>query len=660
MAFHFQAAAFRCGADIDVVEIERNGFRLSTPPQGGGLCLDTGQLSPAVWTENHYVTADIYHESHDVLVLLFTFHDEANRSITVHYGVLPGVSTRICLPLAALNGEKLFLDRYPGVMQSVIRGDAFVDRKHITTFCISTIPSVVPRSVTISGLSLTGSEPEFNYPHQPYVDELGQLSGKDWVGKMTSSEAMERALREELRLSIHAGAVQSEYGYYGGWKKQRFEASGFFRTEHDGERWWFVDPDGYALFSTGMDCIHPSERMRISGMEHLIPPLPDQEGLFHEAWSPGGYSFGIANLLRAFGEDWHEKWAKLTEYRLRAWGINTIGNWSSPDFIRLSGLPYVYPMADFPATSVTIFRDFPDVFSSEYERNAEKFAGQLISMQDDQRLIGYFMRNEPHWAFVDGLNLTEQMLQSPIRFASKEKFLEWLFGKYETVEALNAAWRSDYERFEEIYEKGLAEWKDQPACRQDCTEFNRVLVRRYVEVPAAACKRAAPNHLNLGMRYAWVANDDILEGCEAFDVFSLNCYQFEPDRELIERIGKRLNMPVMIGEFHFGAADAGMLAYGIRAVASQEDRGKAYRYFVERAASIPELIGVHYFQLNDQPVLGRFDGENYQIGVVDGCQQPYRPFVEAMKRAHERMYSIRTGEIEPFDECPNEIPKTGF
>jgi hypothetical protein len=341
--------------------------------------------------------------------------------------------------------------------------------------------------------------------------------------------------------------------------------------------------------------------------------------------------------------------------------MNTIGNWSSAAFIRHSELPYVYPMEGFPATEKTIFRDFPDVFSPEYESSAAAFAEQLRAMRDDRRLVGYFMRNEPHWAFVDGLNLTEQMLRSPVRFESKLRFIEWLKEKYGDVAALNAAWGSALETYEELLDaERFAEWPDSPARQADFTAFNRIMIRRYVEVPAMHCKQVDPNHLNLGMRYAWVANDDVLEGCEHFDVFSINCYQFEPSREQIGHIAERLNMPIMIGEFHFGAADAGLPAYGIRAVATQAERGAAYRYFVEQAASIPELIGVHYFQLNDQPVLGRFDGENYQIGVVDVCQQPYRPFVEAMKLAHGRMYEIRTGKLESTGDCPDEIPKTGF
>ena len=111
-----------------------NGFRMETSPQGGTVHLDAGSfIQTSGWTMS-FMTADVYHESHDILVVLFSFNDEAGRSITIHYGVLPRVTTRICLPLTALKGEKLFLDRFPGVMQSVMRGDASVDRNRITRF----------------------------------------------------------------------------------------------------------------------------------------------------------------------------------------------------------------------------------------------------------------------------------------------------------------------------------------------------------------------------------------------------------------------------------------------------------------------------------------------------------------------------------------------
>lgn len=652
------STCFYCSDNTRMQLLDANGFRMETLPEGGGVQLGAESVPANLWQEFSYLSADVYHESHDVLVVLFSFTDAAGRSISVHYGVLPRVKTKICLPLKALNGEKLFLDRYPGVMQSVLRGDAFVDRNRIVRFSVETISSVTSRSLDIFGIVLSHSVPTFHYEQFPYIDEFGQWAGKDWAGKTKTSSELIRSLREEWRRSKE-GDVRTEYGRYGGWKGLRFSATGYFRTEHDGQRWWLVDPDGYALFSAGIDCIHPGESMRVDGMEHLLPQLPNSDGEFRDAWLHRGYSFGIANLILAFGDEWREKWADLIDYRMKSWGMNTIGNWSSPAFIRHSGLPYVYPMEGFPSTERTIFRDFPDVFSPEYERNAAVFSEQLRTMLDDRRLIGYFMRNEPHWAFVNGLNLTEQMLRSPYRFDSKVRFVEWLKERHGDIAGLNTAWGSALESFEELFDESSI-GKDSPGRKSDFAAFNRLLIRRYVEVPAAHCKRVDPNHLNLGMRYAWVGSDDVLEGCEHFDVFSVNCYQFEPARELIRHIAERLNKPIMIGEFHFGAADVGLPAYGIRAVSTQEERGAAYRYFVEQAASIPELIGVHYFQLNDQPVLGRFDGENYQIGVVDVCQQPYGPFVDAMKLAHSRMYEIRIGKLEATRECPNEIPKTGF
>ena len=644
---------------MEIQEADR--FRLTTTSSGGGIFIETNDIPSHVWTDKQYVTADVYHESHNVLVILFSFTDEEGRSITVHYGVLPRVVTKLCLPLKALNGDKLFLDRYPGVMQSVLRGDAFVDRHTIKRFAVATIPSTADRTISFSDIVVRTTEPQFTYQSTSFIDELGQLAWKSWEGKTKDREELARKLEEEWIRSQTYDASSVELSPYGGWKQLRFEATGYFRTEYDGQRWWFVDPEGYAQFSTGMDCIHPSGTMRVSGMEHVTPQLPDRNGKFAEAWIGEEYSFGIANLISVFGDNWRDKWKDVTEYRMKAWGINTIGNWSAADFIQHSELPYVYPLRDFPTTADKLFRDFPDVFSTEYEEQAKAFAEQLVPLKDDKRLIGYFLRNEPHWAFVDGLDLTYQMLRSSNRYACKIQFVQWISEKYTTVEQWNAAWGSSFKSFEDLYDPELVSACIDSGNRpEDFSAFNRILIRRYVELPSHYCKLVDPHHLNLGMRYAWVSNDAVLEGCEAFDVFSINCYDMAPNREQIQYISERLNMPIMIGEFHFGAADVGMLAYGIRAVQSQSDRGAAYQYYVEQAASIPELIGVHYFQLNDQPVLGRFDGENYQIGVVDGCHQPYQPFVEAMTRTHARMYEVRTGKVAATTQLPNEIPRTGF
>jgi hypothetical protein len=65
---------------------------------------------------------------------------------------------------------------------------------------------------------------------------------------------------------------------------------------------------------------------------------------------------------------------------------------------------------------------------------------------------------------------------------------------------------------------------------------------------------------------------------------------------------------------------------------------------------MPELIGTHWFQWADQPSTGRFDGENYNIGLVDVTDRPYPELVGALVETHRRAFRIHSGEIAPVSE----------
>ncbi|MFC7677653.1 beta-galactosidase [Paenibacillus sp. GCM10028914] len=630
-------------------------YHVQAGKMGGELRLETPEIN---WTDYEYLQFDLYHESHDVLVVVVTFEEEERnghcKRIEIHVGTLPYVRTRICVPLAVVNGQKLFLKRFPGMMQCVLRGDDSIDPAKIKAVSLTSIPSVNDREWTMGPLYLSQVPLEQKNDHLPYIDSMGQCLHKNWPEKMQSEEELMSFLQGE-RNSVSSSVDNG----YGGWNKLQFESTGFFRTQYDDGRWWLVDPDGYALFSAGMDCVRPHSETSYEQVSHLFPKQLQTGDEFQEAVSERGYDFAVANLIKAFGETWKEEWAALTKHRLISWGFNTIANWSDPEFIEYAQMPFVYPMDNYPSTEHLVYRDFPDVFCDTYEQRAQQFAEQLLTMRDNRYMVGYFMRNEPHWAFVDDLCLSEMLLKNPAPLKSKQHLIEWLSVRYGSIEELNKAWASQYDNFDQI----LTTTHDvlrKPDVREVLQQFDRIMIRRYVEIPALACRKAAPNHMNLGMRYAFISRPEILEGCEYFDVFSLNAYQLKPDEELVQLISNQLNMPVMIGEFHFGATDVGMLASGIRAFSTQEERGQAYRYYVEQAAANPNIIGVHYFQWNDQPVLGRFDGENYQIGVVDVCQQPYMPFVSHMMKAHDNIYAVRSGSRLPYSDIPQEIPKTGF
>lgn len=155
-------------------------------------------------------------------------------------------------------------------------------------------------------------------------------------------------------------------------------------------------------------------------------------------------------------------------------------------------------------------------------------------------------------------------------------------------------------------------------------------------------------------------NPDMMVGWEYFDVFSINCYDFDPstDMDFVKNAG--VDLPILLGEYHCGALDRGLPATGLKGIKNQKERARMWRYYVEHAAAHPCGVGAHWFQYNDQFCLGRFDGENYQIGMVDVCMQPYPELLDAVKKSSEALYAVKNGEQKPFDEEPVSIPMIGY
>jgi beta-galactosidase GanA len=302
----------------------------------------------------------------------------------------------------------------------------------------------------------------------------------------------------------------------------------------------------------------------------------------------------------------------------------------------------------------------PDVFSPEYAEDAERCAESLRPLAQDSYLIGYFLANEPTWAFGN-YNLGEMVLASHEPLATKERLIAFLSDRYAgDVERLSAAWNHSFDSFGELRRPMSRAGSLSPAAETDLREFSPVLIDEYIRVPASAAHRVMPNHLSLGLRWAWVASDAFYAGSKYFDVFSINCYQMRPNAAEMHKHSKITGLPVMIGEFHAGALDVGLPANALRGVADQHARGQFYRWYIEHAAAIPELVGAHYFQWGDQPVLGRFDGESLNIGLVDVCNRPYSEMIDAIKVTHRRLYDLCAGTVEPTADQPIEMPREGF
>src|SRR5690606_29977259 len=146
---------------------------------------------------------------------------------------------------------------------------------------------------------------------------------------------------------------------------------------------------------------------------------------------------------------------------------------------------------------------------------------------------------------------------------------------------------------------------------EDLRAYEQVLILAFGEIPLKACRAVDPHHLCLGLRHGGFS-EKVVDGSAIFDVFSFNCYRHSPAEML--NLAKRADKPVLIGEWHFGGQEVGLLRTALQSCVSQEERAKAYQQFLEEAAACPWCVGAHYFEYNDQSLLGRFDGEHMAHG----------------------------------------------
>ncbi len=481
--------------------------------------------------------------------------------------------------------------------------------------------------LTLSNLRLATTVPKDDViGRRPVIDRYGQWLPEDWPGKAYSDEGL-RALWDADRLP----RVVYPFCPLGGNPSRQLAATGFFRTEQTGGRWVLVDPHGHPFYSAGMDLVgyqQGSYATTVTGREFLFEQLPPPG----PAWLTAGkdVSFYVANIMKRYGPNWQREWTQAIVARLKNWGFNTIANWSDRDVAIGSGMPYVLPLQGWTTRKVFPFPwDFPDIFSEEFARNVDRAAqAQCSPLKNEANLIGWFLGNEPRWArdFGSLKPWADMLLEDPEPSATKDELKRRL-----AADPANAQRVKDTFLF---------------ACG-----------RKYFETITAAIRKADPNHLVLGMRFAGKPHDEWVRMSSLFDVFSINIYSadFTPNATQVEHFARLSGKPVMIGEFTACAPGRGMqgLFYYVHKVKDQAERGKAYRYYVENAAGSPYIIGSHWFQMVDDLPTGRpSDEERLNYGFINVLDLPYTELVDAARATHKRLYELKSGVARPLSQKP--------
>jgi hypothetical protein len=466
-------------------------------------------------------------------------------------------------------------------------------------------------ALEIRNVSLTMEQRDSIFYPLPVVDQFGQWIADDWEGKANSLEELKALWDEEDSNLESEGFNVSKYG---GYLDTKAEATGFFRAEKIDGKWWFVDPEGHLFFSAGSTGIHTGGSFaRVQGREYVYEAFPPQSLIQSDSKIDESSFYGW-NLYRRYGNKWYEKWKEMTFRRMDSWGLNTIANWSDENLGQSQNKAYVATLRGWGFSAETM--GMPDVYDPNYSTEVDAAAKrQCLALKDDPFLLGYFVGNEPPWPG------REQELVNVI-----------LKGKGSPMKT------------------ALQNYLDQGDTPERRSSFVYDTYKKFITTVNSAIKKYDPNHLNLGLRFGGNPPDEIIQASSdiGFDVFSLNIYGYTTYKDRLERIDKFTGLPIIIGEFHFGTPGRGM-APGLAQTLNQEERGVAYRYYVEHAAAHHSVVGTHWFQWWDQPSTGRYDGENYNIGFVSVTDVPYRELVEAAKMTHGRIKDIHLGIAKPSD-----------
>ena len=422
---------------------------------------------------------------------------------------------------------------------------------------------------------------------------------------------------------------------YGGWTAIQAEATGFFRVEQLQGRWALVTPEGHPFFSTGVNGV-AAAGTRVG---------ETREEPYHDA------------ILEIYGSE--EAWAEATKGRLRTWGFNTIGAWSS--FRLFPDVPYTIILG--MSGSSWLEGDIPDYWSDEFQQIVEGEAQHLTARVDDPFMIGYFLDNEVRWGSDHRVQrpLFEDYLKMAGDAPGKIRLVEILEQRHEgSIEQFNEVWETHLLSFDELLEVttlALPPVGSTSPKAQDMSAFLTELATQFFAVTAAAAREVDPNHLNLGIRFvSTLTPAEVVEASGSHvDVCSVNYYEviplaldaslalsggLRPDGWLLDfhRLSGR---PLLISEFGFRARDSGLPNSWppiYPTLDTQEDRADGLERYALSSYATDYTVGYHWFIYADQPAEGRFDGEDNNFGLVDINDQPYEAVTNRATELHSVMY----------------------
>ena len=418
-----------------------------------------------------------------------------------------------------------------------------------------------------------------------------------------------RTLADLTDFDPEAAAATLRLSRYGGWLDRRAPggATGFFRAEKVGERWWLVDPDGHLFFAVAMN------GLSLSKSPQTAAALPEAYGT-REAW-------------RDQVTDW--MWEL---------GYNGTGAWSADNLLRdaprrLSYTPTFSFMSRYGKKRGGTHAEpghtgYPNkcmfVFDPEFRTFAEDYARQMAPLADDPYLFGYFTDNELPFP-KDAL---DRFLQLPEDDHGRKAAAAWLTARRGSADIAQAT-------------------------QDDREAFEAHVVDTYLSIVCGAIRKHDKNHMILGPRF--YGDERRSEACfrvigRYCEVIPVNLYHVWTPGEEVRAWERWSGRPSIITEWYAKGMDSGLtnVSGAGYTVYTQEDRGKFYQNFTLALVESKASVGWHWFKYMDYDPTdpkAELSNKDSNKGIVTARFEPHEPIIRRMKELNRAVYPL----IDYFD-----------
>jgi len=372
----------------------------------------------------------------------------------------------------------------------------------------------------------------------------------------------------------------------GTYKHLRTDSTGFYYVKKINNRWWLIDPNGYAGINMAATS-YPSTNIQT-----------------------------YYDITKALGFNGTGSFLSNESQTRDSYNVQNYNNFSytrRPNFF----LSYKNVRKNYYTTPTDVQGSLSHilVFDPQFETYCNSLAATAVApYKNERQLLGYFTDNEINFNQDQLQNLVKDLpagdpsRDSALVFAAKKGLTE--------ADCINYTTKVT----EEIKK-----------------EFATMLAERYYRIVAAAIRKYDTNHLMLGSRLHGRPRSitGVVNASHKYmDVTSVNFYDnYSPNQQIAKSTWTN-DHPCIIGEFYikdinaFSVEQSGAGWY----VNSQSNRGKFYQNTTLELLMNKCFIGWHYFRF--------IDDTDSNKGIVSETGVEYTDMTSYMKELNQQIYHI--------------------